>query len=251
MKRLFLLAGLFSLLLTVSVAARETIKYDGPVTDMAGLLSTSEEQQLEQKIIGYRDGSTNEIGVLIVQSLDGKAIEDFSYDVYKSWGIGVKGKDNGVLLVIALDERQTRLEVGYGLEGDLTDIESSRLIRKDAPMSDLFRQGKFAEGINAGIDGIIQAIGGEYNPPKRKRTKEDSYLPFLLVTFGIPLFLLIVAARSKGRKGIWRSGGPFGGFGGFGGGFGGGGGLSGGGGGGGGFSFGGGSSGGGGASGGW
>lgn len=246
MKRLVLLAGLFSLLLTVSVAAKETIKYDGPVTDMAGLLSTSEEQTLEQKIIGYRDGSTNEIGVLIVQSLDGKAIEDFSYDVYKSWGIGVKGKDNGVLLVIALDERQTRLEVGYGLEGDLTDIESSRLIRKDAPMSDLFRQGKFAEGINAGIDGIIQAIGGEYNPPKKKKSKKD--IPFPIIGLAIFMLFFVLPAIKRGARGSnWTMGGPFGGFGG---GMGGGRGF-GGGGGGGGFSFGGGSSGGGGASGGW
>lgn len=248
MKRLFFLVGFFALLLTLPVAAERVVKYDGPVTDLAGLLSKSEEQQLEQKIIDYRDKSTNEIGILIVQSLDGMAIEDFSYSVFKSWGIGAKGKNNGVLMVIALDEKRTRLEVGYGLEPDLTDIESSRLIRKDAPMSDFFRQGKFAEGINAGIDGIIQAIGGEYNPPKKKKSSKD--IPFPIIGLAIFMLFFVLPAIKRGRRGgsFMGMGGPFGGFGG---GLGGGRGFGGGGGGGGGFSFGGGSSGGGGASGGW
>lgn len=245
MKRLFPILVLVALLV-VPAAAKKNIAYDGPVTDLAGLLSSDEERELEQKIIGYRDKSGNEIGVLIVQSLEGAAIEDFSYDIYKAWGIGAKGKDNGVLLVIALDERRTRLEVGYGLEGDLTDIESSRLIRKDAPMSELFRQGKFADGIGAGIDGIIQAIGGEYNPPKKKKSSKD--IPFPIIGLAIFMLFFVLPAIRRGARGSkWTMGGPFGGFGG---GLGGGRGF-GGGGGGGGFSFGGGSSGGGGASGGW
>ncbi len=246
-KRLPGLTAVLILLFAAALASQELPSYDGPVTDLGSLLSSGEEQRLEQKIIAYRDSTQNELGVLIVKSLEDRSIEDFAYDVYKKWGIGLKGKDNGALLVIALEERRTRIEVGYGLEADLTDIESSRLIRKESPMADFFRAGKFYEGINAGIDGMIQAIGGEYNPPKKKRSGKE--LPFPVVGLALFMFFFVLPAimRKKSRSSFWGSGGPFGGFGG---GLGGGrGGF--GGGGGGGFSFGGGSSGGGGASGGW
>jgi uncharacterized protein len=231
---------------SAALVAQDLPSYDGPVTDLGEILSSGEKRQLEQKIIGYRDSTENQIGVLVVKSLGGRPIEDYSYDVYKKWGIGQKGKDNGALLVIALDERRTRIEVGYGLEADLTDIESSRLIRKDSPMSDFFRAGKFYDGVNAAIDGMIQAIGGEYNPPKRKKSSKDLPFPVVGLAVFMLFFVLPAIARKRRHSSIWGGGGPFGGFGG---GLGGGRGF--GGGGGGGFSFGGGSSGGGGASGGW
>lgn len=241
-------AVLFSLflILAAALAAQELPSYDGPVTDLGDLLSQGEERQLEDKIIAYRDSTGNEIGVLIVPDLSGRPIEDFTYDVYKKWGIGQKDKDNGALLVIALEERRTRIEVGYGLEGDLTDIESSRLIRKESPMSDHFRRGEFSQGINAAVDGMITAIGGEYDPPKRKSNKDG--FPFPVIGLAIFMLFFVLPALRRRRSSFWGRGGPFGGFGGMGG-FGGGRGF--GGGGGGGFGFGGGSSGGGGASGGW
>ncbi len=112
--------------------------YNSPVTDQAGILSSSARQQIEQKILAYRDASNNQIGVLIIKSLDGEPIEDFAHDVYVKWGIGEKGKDNGVLFLMSIDDRQTRLEVGYGLEGELTDLESGRLIGRQSVMADNF-----------------------------------------------------------------------------------------------------------------
>lgn len=228
------------------LAADQLPDYRGPVTDLAGVLKPNEIQQLETKVLSYRESTGSEIGVLIVPTLGSYSLEDYAHDVYKKWGIGQKGKDNGVLFLVAIAEKKARVEVGYGLEGELTDVESGRLVNRNSPMAEYFRGGDYAEGVSAVLDGIVQAIGGEYNPPQPKKKRGGSLPPWAPV--GFVVFALIMAIiRKKSLSGGRRFGGPFiGGFGGFGGGFGGG--SSGGGGG---FSFGGGSSGGGGASGGW
>jgi uncharacterized protein len=231
------------------VTAAELPAYKGPINDLAGILSRSDAQALETKVLGYREQTGSEIAVLIIPTLGDRALEDYANDVFKAWGIGKKGKDNGVLFLLAIQEKKARVEVGYGLEGDLTDLECGRLVNKNSPMAQLFRDGDFAGGIGAVVDGIVVAIGGEYNPPKPKAQVKKA-LPALMVPFILGLGLLMsLIRRSKTigkRFGGGGFGGPFiggmGGFGGFGGGSSGGGG---------GFSFGGGSSGGGGASGGW
>lgn len=247
-----LLSALFVLLVTAGLLTGAPLpEYKGPVNDLAGMLNRSEAQQLEAKIIQYRDQSGHEIGVLIVPTLGDQALETYAYDVFKAWGIGQKGKDDGVLFLIALEEKKARVEVGYGLEGELTDLECGRLVNKQSPMAQRFREGDFAGGVSAVVDGIIVAIGGEYNPPKPKDKDGKGFAAF--VPFGFILFFLLLSILRRKKSINKRFGGPFGGFGPFIGGFGGGlgGGSFGGGGGGGGFSFGGGSSGGGGASGGW
>ena len=230
------------------VAAVELPAYKGAINDLAGVLSREDVESLEAKVLGYRQQTGTEIGVLIVPTLGGMGLEDYAHDVFKAWGIGEKSKNNGVLFLVAIEEKKAKIEVGYGLEGELTDLESGRLVSRNSPMAQFFRQGDYAGGIGAVLDGIVQAIGGEYNPPEEKPKARDVFplLAFpLLVGFGI-ISSLLRRSKFKGK----RFGGPFGGFGGpFLGGFGGG--SFGGGGGGGGFSFGGGCSGGGGASGGW
>ena len=241
------LALIFLSFLISAASALEIPPYRSPVTDLAGLLSENDRQQIEAKILDYRQQTTNEIGVLILKSLEGASIEDYAHDVLTKWGIGKKGKDNGVLFIIALDDKKARIEVGYGLEADLTDLESGRIVSRNSPMAEHFRQGDYAGGISAVIDGIITAVGGEYNPQQASRESRDrgSPLPlFALLPFLGIFVLLRIFSRFARRGGGWW-GGPFGGFGGWSGG------SFGGGGGGGGFSFGGGSSGGGGASGGW
>ena len=234
------------LLAAISLAAPQLPDYKGPVNDLAGVLNASDVQKLDAKIQGIRDKSGIEIGVLIIPSLGDNSLDNYAHDVFAKWGIGQKSKDNGVLFLVAIQEHLARVEVGYGLEGELTDLEAGRLVNRNSPMAQLFRGGDYADGTNAVIDGIMQAIGGEYNPPPPKKKGKDNLPPW--APLGFVLFMLLMSVfRRKSVTGR-RFGGPFiGGFGGFGGGFGGGSG----GGGGGGFSFGGGSSGGGGASGGW
>ncbi len=235
---------LIVLLLAASCYALDVPPYNSPVTDLANVLSAQQRQELEQKIVNYRAQSTNEIGVLIIKSLDGASLDDYSHDVFAKWGIGKKGKDNGVLFLMSVDDRKARLEVGYGLEGELTDLESGRIVARNSPMAAAFRADDYNTGVNAVVDGIIQAIGGEYNPPaQRSRNGQNPAAFFGFIIIGIVAMIMrLIFGRIRGGGGRWW--GPMGG-GWTGGGF------SGGGGGGGGFSFGGGSSGGGGASGGW
>jgi uncharacterized protein len=236
--------ALISLLLiaTLSTYALDVPPYRSPVTDLGGVLNDQQRQQLEQKILDYRAQSTNEIAVLIVKSLEGDAIENYAKDAYTKWGIGKKGKDNGVLFVMSVADRKARLEVGYGLEGELTDLESGRIVARNSPMASAFRTNDYYGGVSAAIDGIIQSIGGEYDPPKSKKAGGRNPVSFVIVMI-IGAAVLLMRIFGGGMTGGFR--GPFGG------GFASGGLFSGGGGGGGGFSFGGGSSGGGGASGDW
>ncbi|HOD65675.1 MAG TPA: TPM domain-containing protein [candidate division Zixibacteria bacterium] len=239
MKKLIPIAA--ALAASALAAAATLPSYTGPINDQAGILDNRAVEQLEAKVLAYRDASGHEIGVLIVPSLEGRGIEDYAHDVFRAWGIGKKGQDNGVLFLAAIEDKRARVEVGYGLEEALTDLEAGRLVSRNSPMAQQFRQGDYAGGVAAVVDGIIEAIGGEYAPPESDESPAAAIFPLLVMG----LILIVALANAASRRGISgrRFGGPF--LGGFGGGFGGGGG------GGGGFSFGGGSSGGGGASGGW
>jgi uncharacterized protein len=239
------------MVLAVNLAQSQVSKARRFVNDRAGVLDPHEIQRLESKVRTYQLHSGNEIAVLLVKSIGGRSIENYAHQVFQKWGIGLKGKDNGVLFLAVIDQRKARIEVGYGLEEDLTDIEAGRLVSNISPMAMSFRSRLYAEGIEEVFDGIVEAIDGEYGTPE---VKEPLTLKKIIsLGFVGLLFVIIVLVLIYGRKGgNWKSGGslPGGRSGGsyyFGGGSGfGGGGFSGGGGG-----FGGGSSGGGGASGGW
>jgi uncharacterized protein len=241
--RKFVIISLFLLSAATLFAGSKLPAYKGPVNDPAGVLGPGAVEKLDAKVLAYRKQTGSEIGVLIVSSLGNESIEDYAHDVFNAWGIGKKDKDNGVLFLVAIKQREARVEVGYGLEDKLTDLEAGRLVGRNSPMAKYFRQGDYAAGTGAVLDGIVQAIGGDYNPPKATDGDRGSGSP-LAIPIIIIIFILIsiIRRKSSSRRGF---GGPF--WGGFGGGFGGGSSS----GGGGGFSFGGGSSGGGGASGGW
>jgi uncharacterized protein len=246
------------LLLAVGVLADPPLpEANGFINDQASLLSSEEIGRLETKARQYRDKSGHEIAILIIESLEGRPIEDYAYYVFQKWGIGSRQNDNGVLFLIALSDRKARVEVGYGLEAALTDLECGRLVNKRSPMAQSFREGNYAAGVNAVFDGIVLAINGEYLSPQPEEGIEngddETRLSLLVHIFIlVSIFSLILISRVRHKHGSWNSrdrsgsGGIFGG-----GGFtiGGGSGFGGGGGGFGGFS--GGSSGGGGASGGW
>lgn len=230
------------------------------VNDLAGKLSPAEEQRLEAQLLSYNDTTSNEVAIVLIPTLDGYPIEEFSTKLFREWGIGNKKTNNGVLILASIDERKVRIEVGYGLEGAIPDITANRIIDEDIRPN--FRSGDYYEGLKAAADHIIAAARGEYKgTPNRRRDSERRGLPVGLIIFGI-IMVIVFSGRNRGgggggfmsRRGsgwlgplilgsmIGRSSGGWGG--------GGGGGWSGGGGGG--FGgFGGGSSGGGGASGSW
>jgi uncharacterized protein len=231
---------------------------DRRVNDYAGVLSAADRDRLEQKLIAGEAGSRNQIVVAIFRSLQGASLEDYSIRLAQAWRIGQKGLDNGVIFLVFLDDRKTRIEVGYGLEGNLTDAISSSILRD--VVAPRFREGRIADGIGAGLDAIERAIAGTYVRPPSARDAERSGDNIgigvrELIALGFVLFLIFAVVQNRMQSQATRrrgwTGGPTGWGGPFiGGGFGGGG-FGGGSSGGGGFSGGGGSFGGGGSSGSW
>jgi uncharacterized protein len=226
-----LLALLFALPLS---AAPHYPSATGYVTDAAGILDASSRQSLEDQLRAFEEATTIEIAVATVPSLEGEVVEDYAVGLFKEWGVGKKGKDNGVLLLVAPNERKMRIEVGYGLEPLLPDGLCGQIIRQD--ITPLFRESRYAEGVLAGVQSIQRALQGQYAAAK------TSSAPLRMNLFWLVFFIFVIGLRllpfffsSGSYRGSSYYGGGFGGFGG-GGGFGG---------------FGGGSSGGGGASGGW
>lgn len=236
----------------------------GRVVDNAGLLPEAARQRIEQRLAEYERQTGRQFALLTINSLEGESLDEFSIRVVESWKLGKKGKDEGLLLLVAKQERKVRVEVGYGLEGTVTDAHSSRVIRN--AITPAFRQGDFAGGIERGLELLMQTANGDEPIPAAGAERARPRARGGISTLGLLLLLLFVVVPLLGfggrgrRRGRGRGrdflgglaggilGGSLGGRGGFGGGGFGGGGF---GGGGGGFSGGGGSFGGGGASGSW
>lgn len=135
----------------------------GAVTDTAGKLTAEDDRALEQTIAAYRTRTGNEIAVLVVGSLEGANIEDLAYEAFNTWGIGQKGKDNGVLIVIAPTERKVRIETGKGVGDRLTDLESSHILRQQ--VTPRLKEGKIRAAIEAGEAAIEAALDEPVAPP--------------------------------------------------------------------------------------
>lgn len=144
----------------------------GHVIDQTATLTAEQRNQLEQKLRAFETEKGSQIAVLIVPSTQPEAIEQYSIRVAEQWKLGRKKVDDGVILVIAKSDRTLRIEVGYGLEGALSDITSKRIISEI--MTPYFKQGDFNGGINAGVDQIISVIEGEPLPAPTNRNANNS-----------------------------------------------------------------------------
>lgn len=220
------------------------------VNDLAGVLSDGEVATLEKKLVAYDDSTSNQIAVVIVETLDDYPIEEYALKLFREWGIGNRETNNGVLLLVASKDRSVRIEPGYGLEGAIPDITATQIINSDIVPA--FRGGNYYEGLDKATNSIMAAAAGEYTPPEGygSRGMEKGFPIGLIIL--IIILVIIMSNNKRGGGGFMsrRGFGPVifpGGFGGGGSSWGGGGGGFGGGFGG----FGGGSSGGGGASGRW
>lgn len=132
----------------------------GRVNDHANILSAETRQELETRLQKQEDTTTNQIVLLTVSSLEGQPIEMFANEVFNTWKLGKAGKNNGVLLLIAVNDHQMRIEVGYGLEHALTDALSNRIIRNE--LTPFFKEEQYEKGIEAGINAIVGAVNGTY-----------------------------------------------------------------------------------------
>lgn len=211
-------------------------KLQGRVNDYAGILNSGQERVLESLLENLENSTSAQVVLLTIKSLEGETIDDYSIRLTEQadWKIGQEGKDNGVILVISMGERKLRLEVGYGLEGVLTDLKSGYIIRKIIVPS--FKKGEYYEGILQGLTTVSSLIKKESDISEedlerfKEGDEESSGFPFVLFLFIFFFFILPAISGKKGGGTFWgggfgggSSGGGFGGFSGGGGSFGGGG----------------------------
>ncbi|MBE0500691.1 MAG: TPM domain-containing protein [Desulfuromonadales bacterium] len=230
-----LIALALLLLLPFNVTAVDLPQPTGYVNDLAGVVSAETELKIERFLRDFEQSDSTQLVVLTIDTLAGEPLEEYSLRVAESWKIGQKGKDNGALLLIAKQERKIRIEVGYGLEGRLTDLLTGRII--DREISPRFKGGDYDGGVIAGVVAMAEAVRGEYqgsgSPVNQKKRSPWGSLALLLF-LGPGLLMLSRGGGHSGRgrrnSGFWIGGmggrGGFGGgrgFGGGGGGFGGGG----------------------------
>lgn len=220
------------------------------VNDLTGTLTADQLQALEHKLRAFDDSTSTQIAVVIIPSLNGRDIADFNIELGRAWGVGGKENNNGIVLLIAKNDRKLNIATGYGLEGALPDLTAKQII--DDIIRPNFKGEDYYRGIEEGTDAIIRAVKGEYSAPKsygKKRSSGSGKFIFIIIL--IVLFLLFSGGKGGGgsfmsrrgampfilgsmlggggRGGGWGGGGggSSGGFGGFGGGSFGGGGASG------------------------
>lgn len=206
---LFFLIGL--LFLTGAALSLEIPqKPKGRVSDYAGVLTREQIAALDARLRSYEEETTNQIAVAILKSLDGEDLEDFSIRLAEKWKIGTASRDNGVILLISLDDRKMRVEVGYGLEGALTDATADSIIRNS--IAPHFRRGDYYGGISAGVEKIIEATKGEYKaePATGEREGEDYFNIILLSVIVLALIFIMWEQRRQDsytfERGGWSSG---------------------------------------------
>ena len=202
LRYLMLGAGLLITLLQAGAAcATDVPQLKARVTDLAGLLSPEQAAGLEERLRQFESSDSTQIAVLIIPSLEGEVLEDYSIRVATAWRLGQKGRDNGALLFIAMKERKVRIEVGYGLEPNLTDLRSRQIIQNE--ILPAFRQQQYYEGIDAGVTAIMQTVRGNYQASPQSGQSQRrggngggfDWLIFVLVPL---LWLLTVAGKWGG-----------------------------------------------------
>lgn len=167
----------------------------GRVVDNAGLLDADTRAAIENRLEAHEAQSSDQIVVTTILSLESDVLEDYANRLFRAWGLGQADQNNGVLLLVAKNDRKIRIEVGYGLEGTLTDLHSKLII--DNTIVPAFKQGNFAVGISAGVDDIIAVLAGNGAELEERyrlyEEKEDSipFIPMVFIGLWIALFVSI------------------------------------------------------------
>jgi uncharacterized protein len=196
------------LLLSFSVSAYYNPgKPQSFVSDYAEMLSFQARQNLEVKLVQFEKETSNEIAVVTINNLKEDTIENFSGKLFEEWGIGKKDKNNGVLILISKEDREMRIEVGYGLEGALTDAQSYWIIQNI--MGPAFRAQDYDKGITEAVDKIIAATKGEYIVSSNESAPINN-LAFLKFIFYFLLFTFPIFASILARSKSWWLGGVIG-----------------------------------------
>jgi uncharacterized protein len=175
-----------------SRAAKEVPVLAGRVSDLAGIVPAPARERLETKLRELERRTGAQVAILTVDSLEGDSIEDYAVRVFQTWKLGRQGVNDGVLFLVARQERRMRIEVGYGLEARLTDARSRQIL--DDVVRPHFRAGKFDAGIEAGADAIAGAIEGAPPPPRRTPAGQVGSMVGLVIFAA--MFLLVIGTFS-------------------------------------------------------
>ena len=180
-----------------------------PVVDQTGTLSDADISRIISTIQASRSEKDYQVAVLMIGSLgNDEYLEGYSLKVARAWGVGEKDKDNGVLVLVAKDDRKMRIEVGRGLEGDLTDAESGRIVRN--VMAPEFRNNRYADGIDKTVQSIQAQVEGRADPNEKALARDDAAFDWSILAF--PLFVVVPWLGSVlGRTKSWWAGGVIGG----------------------------------------
>jgi uncharacterized protein len=202
LKKLILL---FSLFLCGYLAFAQDFppKSNTLVTDYTNTLSADDKQKLEDKLVAFNDTSSTQIAVVLIKSVGDYDINEYGAGLGRKWGIGQKGKNNGILVLVAVNDHKLSIQTGYGAEGALPDIITQQIRIKD--MNPRFKQGDFYGGLDAGTDDIIKYTKGEYKADKKAMNSKGGggSIGFVII---IIIVILIIVFRNRGGGGQIISG---------------------------------------------
>lgn len=211
------LAGFVLVLSVLAAAAEPTFPaLTGRIVDAANLIKSEDKAAIETSLKDLEGKASDQLAVVTLPSLQGYAVEDFGVRLARHWQIGQKDKDNGVLLIVAPNERKVRIEVGRGVEGQLTDLMSSLIINN--AILPAFRRGDFSGGIRDGVRDIKDVLLGDAEGVKQRAkgvgqgAGPDYFAIFLLLLF-LAIFIYVVWVQAKHaqqmpqsmRRGRWRA----------------------------------------------
>ncbi|WGQ12290.1 TPM domain-containing protein [Pedobacter gandavensis] len=194
-----IIAFLFILVSTVGFAQDFPAKPNKLVNDYTGTLTPAQLQQLEQKLVAFDDSTSTQIAIAIVKSVGDYDIGEYALELGRKWGVGGKGKDNGIMIVAALGDRKISIQTGYGVEGVLPDLYVRRIIDND--IKPYFKTGDYFGGLQSGTDAIISYTKGEYKNDKPKAGKGEGGAGGIIVIIIIVIVVIIVLKKGGGSGG--------------------------------------------------
>ena len=167
------------------------------VTDYTGTLSEADQNRLENKLLEFNNATSTQIAVVIMKSIGGYGIYDYAVQLANKWGIGQQGKNNGILVLLAMDSRQVSIQIGYGLEGVAPDILAKRIIENE--MIPYFSQGDFYAGLDKGTEALMALVKGEFSA-EEYANKGQKFPWFILFIILFIIVISVVSTASRARR---------------------------------------------------
>ncbi|WP_316801662.1 TPM domain-containing protein [Pedobacter nototheniae] len=198
MKKLLLLS-LFSLIFCFAFAQDFPEKPSTLVNDYANVLSSEQKQQLEQKLVAFDDSSSTQIAIAIMKSVGDYDINEYAVELGRKWGVGHSGKNNGIMIVVAVGDRKISIQTGYGVEGALPDVYAKRIIDNDIKPN--FKAGNYYAGLEAGTTSIIKYTKGEYKNDNPKVSSSNGGPGSIIVVIIIVIVIIILMRKGGGGNG--------------------------------------------------